>query len=146
MTKGLERSLIALIATLLSGFVHATEDDLANLKSADAAWNEAAQSRSSERIAEFYTNEAIADFGPPGPIRSKVTIAQHWSRLFSNPKYSIHWKLESAAIVDGGELGYTIGRWFEESGKGPPSGPYVAVWRKQPDGRWLVLIDTASNG
>jgi metal-dependent amidase/aminoacylase/carboxypeptidase family protein len=48
-----------------------------------------------------------------------------------------------AEIVPGTSIGYTIVRWSQHEAGVDGSRPYLAVWQKQPDGKWLVLIDTA---
>ena len=143
MKRSPQSWVILLASLLLAVEVRASETDVTGLKAADAAWNDAMQSRSHERVAGFYAKEAIADLAPGPPVHGKAAISAFWAEAFKDPKYKLHWELESAGIIEGSELGYTIGKWYQQSADGTSTGVYVAVWQKQPDARWLVLIDTA---
>lgn len=59
----------------------------------------------------------------------------------------IHWKPLRADVSDSGDLGYTWGA--AESGPtkdGPfkPYGIYVTIWKRQPDGKWKFVYDSAT--
>ena len=43
-----------------------------------------------------------------------------------------------------GQLGYSIGRWRTLGAAGPagPTGTFITIWAKQPDGTWKVRFDT----
>ncbi len=53
------------------------------------------------------------------------------------------------AVSDNGDLGYTLGT-YQSSMAGPEGEPrshegkYVAVWRKQAEGVWKVVIHSSS--
>lgn len=59
----------------------------------------------------------------------------------------IRWKPLRADVADSGDLGYTWG--VAESGEtvdGPfkPYGIYVTIWKRQPDGKWKFVYDSAT--
>jgi ketosteroid isomerase-like protein len=54
------------------------------------------------------------------------------------------WEPEFAEIAASGELGYTTGPYMlRPSRNAEPTGfgHYVSVWKRQPDGAWLVILD-----
>ena len=117
--------------------------DLAAVSAADSAWQAASMARSLERIRAFYAPNARADFPGPKPIRGIDAIADTWSKAYADTSFRLGWVMERAELVPGTTLAYTIGKWRIHTTAADTSGPYVAVWQKQADGRWLVLIDTA---
>lgn len=59
----------------------------------------------------------------------------------------IHWKPLRADVSDSGDFGYTWG--VAESGPGKdgpfkPYGIYITIWKRQPDGRWKFVYDSAT--
>ena len=87
--------LFALMLTslVLTVDVHATETDVTRLKAADAAWNDAMRSRSPDRVASFYANEAVADLAPAPPVHGKSAISAFWADAFKDPKYTLDWEI-----------------------------------------------------
>jgi ketosteroid isomerase-like protein len=75
----------------------------------------------------------------PGPAEGQRV----WSARPAN-KHRLEWAPAMAEIAGSGDLGYTVGPWrFTPEGAAAPTaqGWFITVWRKQPDGRWRVLID-----
>ena len=115
--------------------------DLAAVSAADSAWLAACIARSPERIRAFYAPNARADF-TSGLFRGVDAIAEYWSKAYADTSFYGGWTMERAELVPGTTLAYTIGTFHVHTAAAERSGPYVAVWQKQADGRWLVLIDT----
>jgi ketosteroid isomerase-like protein len=63
-----------------------------------------------------------------------------WTNYLSRPGFSLAWKADKILATESGTVAYSTGFW--NSGTTAPN-PYIAVWRKQPDGKWKVLIDAA---
>jgi ketosteroid isomerase-like protein len=60
---------------------------------------------------------------------------------------TLSWYPTVADISRTGDLGYTSGPYESRSGKaGDPvrCGNYASFWRKQPDGKWQVILDTGA--
>ena len=117
--------------------------DLPALRAADSAWNQSSLAKVPDRMAAHYAANARADFPGPEPIRGQAAIREAWTQVYADTAFRLEWTMERAEIVPGTALGYTIGRWHQHTAASDSTGPYVAVWQKRPDGRWLVLIDTA---
>lgn len=118
--------------------------DLAAVCTADSAWQAASIARSPERMRAFYAPNARADLPGPEPIRGVDAIADVLSQAYADTslRLRVGWTMERAELVPGTTLAYTIGTWRRHTAAADSSGPYFAVWQKQADGRWLVLIDT----
>ncbi len=57
---------------------------------------------------------------------------------------SLVWRTDGSGAARSGDLGYTYG-YFQDAGKpGTNTGHYVRIWKKQPDGRWLIDLEMRS--
>jgi uncharacterized protein (TIGR02246 family) len=118
---------------------------VAEIKAADAAWVEAAASKSVVRMLEFYDDEAVF-IGQDGKVITGMeNLRAAWTTFFAVPGIALSWKVHEVKASHSRDLACSYGPW--ETEQGPPgqqtkqSGTYVFVWRKQQDGRWKVLID-----
>ncbi len=62
--------------------------------------------------------------------------------------YIMTWEPKSASIAASGELGYTYGIYSYKLKKidSVLFGTYVTIWKKQPDGKWKFILQTANEG
>lgn len=112
------------------------------LRAADSSWNAASASRSVDRMMTFYAPNATADLGG-APARGFEAIRQLWTRAYADTSYMLTWVNGRAEVMAGTDLGYTIGMWTLVRSRGSQTGTYFAVWRRESNGTWKVLLDTA---
>lgn len=120
----------------------ALADDFADLVAAEKAFAADASARS--------TREAfLAALAPdgvvfaPGPANGRRV----WEARASN-KNRLEWTPELAEVSASGDLGYTSGPWrFTAAGDEKPTafGHFFSFWKKQPDGKWMLLADHGIN-
>ena len=110
------------------------------VRQADEAWAKAVASRSVEQTIALYDAEAVTA-GIMTPARGLAEIRAMWVDAFAQPDFFLTWKADKVVVTESGTIAYSGGSW-QMSGPNP-TGPYLAVWRKQADGRWKVLIDAA---
>jgi ketosteroid isomerase-like protein len=62
--------------------------------------------------------------------------------------YIMTWKPNDAAVALSGELGYTYGSYLlQPSTKDTVFyGTYVSIWKKQDDGKWKFILQSANEG
>jgi ketosteroid isomerase-like protein len=62
--------------------------------------------------------------------------------------YIMTWKPTSATVANSGELGYTYGTYLlQPSAKDTVFyGTYVSIWKKQKDGKWKFVLQSANEG
>jgi ketosteroid isomerase-like protein len=62
--------------------------------------------------------------------------------------YTMTWKPNDATVAASGELGYTFGTYLlQPSTKDTVFyGTYVSIWKKQDDGKWKFILQSANEG
>jgi ketosteroid isomerase-like protein len=111
---------------------------------ADAAWAEASASNNVEKMVAFYDPNAV--FVGTTPATSGLDqLRALWTKFFARPGYRLTWMAERVEVAASGELAFSYGPWEQtELRDGVPrtsKGTYVAVWKRQADGTWKVLVD-----
>ena len=111
----------------------------AAIRQADEAWANAVASKSVEATCAFYDPEAFTAGSAMPPASGLAGVRAMWTEFFARPGLALTWKADKVVITEPGTLAYSTGSWRNAG----MNGPYFAVWRRQPDGLWKVLIDTA---
>ena len=91
----------------------------------------------------LYAPGAVADFPGSELVRGPAAIRALWTQAYADSSFRLGWTMDRAAPLPATALAYTIGTWRQHTAAVDSTGSYFAVWQKQPDGRWLVLLDTA---
>ncbi len=62
--------------------------------------------------------------------------------------YTMTWRPKGGSVAASGELGYTFGVYTLRSKSIDTllQGSYVNIWKKQPDGKWKLLLDSGNQG
>lgn len=82
---------------------------------------------------------------PAGPVKGRLALREHYSRMFAQKDFSIRWKPFHAESSKDGTLGYTLGTavitWTDANNQPVRrDGRYLTVWRKE-NGVWKVVTD-----
>jgi uncharacterized protein (TIGR02246 family) len=142
-------SIAVFLACTLAAAVSVEEGDsgqlVAEVKAADAAWAQAAASRSVERVVDFYDEEGVFIAQDGTVISGREALRAAWTAFFDTPGMKLSWQTQVVRGAKSHDLAVSYGSW--ETEQGPPgqqtkqSGTYVFVWKKQVDGKWKVLVD-----
>ena len=124
--------------------------DLASLRQADSAFAAAASAKDLNALIAFYADDAAMMMANAPATIGREAIQKAFGDMLAAPDFSISWQATGADVSRSGDLGYTVGAYqLTVAGpKGKPvsdKGKYVTVWRKQADGTWKVVIDTANS-
>jgi ketosteroid isomerase-like protein len=62
--------------------------------------------------------------------------------------YTMTWKPNNATVAASGELGYTYGSYILQPAAKDTVfyGTYVSIWKKQDDGKWKFILQSANEG
>jgi ketosteroid isomerase-like protein len=119
----------------------------AAMKRADEAFCQAAVEHDESRFRALVADEATFGGGSPQQTRGVDAIVRSWAPFLEAGGPSLTWKPARAEVLDGAEIGYTVGTW-ERRSKTPDGrevvahGQYMTVWAKQSDGSWKAVFDT----
>jgi len=139
-------SLLLLIIFAQYGWAQSSETATERaVRAADKAWAEAAASKDVDRMLSFYDKDATFIVTTGTLISGQEELRKLWNRFFTLPGYGLTWQAAKVEVSTSGDLAYSFGSWEQtEVRDGQPrktKGTYLAVWKKQADGSWKVLID-----
>lgn len=133
--------LAAFGVTLYQTLPPAAPASEAAVRQADETWAKAVAAKSVEQTLAMYDPDAVTAGSAMFPARGVAAFRSSWASVFAQPGFNLTWRMDAVVVLESGSIAYSSGRW---SSTGPDvTGPYLAVWRKQPDGQWKVLIDAA---
>jgi len=115
-------------------------DDLAQqVRETEIAFAKTMADRDLEAFARFVAEDAVF-IGGQGPLRGREAIVEGWRTRYQGPKAPFSWTPEIVEVVGSGDLAISRGPVFDPDGK--RVGTYISTWRREPSGRWLIVIDS----
>jgi ketosteroid isomerase-like protein len=89
-------------------------------------------------FASHVAEESIF-FGSSGPTRGKAAVLADWKPFFEGAAAPFSWKPEVVEVLASGSLAHSSGPVWDAQGK--RIGTFNSIWRREADGRWLVVFD-----
>jgi ketosteroid isomerase-like protein len=93
--------------------------------------------RDLQAFGSFLAPDAI--FFGRQPLRGKAAVVAAWAQFFSGAAAPFSWRPEVVEVLTSGTLALTSGPVRDPTGK--QTGTFNSIWRREPDGRWLVVFD-----
>jgi ketosteroid isomerase-like protein len=94
--------------------------------------------RDTAAFAKFVAPEAVF-FGEKSVMRGKAAVVEGWRGLFSGPAAPFSWRPETVEVIASGTLAHSSGPVHDAKGK--QVGTFNSIWRREPNGTWLVVFD-----
>jgi ketosteroid isomerase-like protein len=94
--------------------------------------------RNFEAFGSHVSPEAIF-FGDTTVMRGKAAVLRSWRRFFDKPDPPFSWKPDVIEVLPSGMLALSSGPIFDP--KGQQVGSFSSIWRRERDGRWLIIFD-----
>jgi ketosteroid isomerase-like protein len=94
--------------------------------------------RDTAAFAGFIAPDAVF-FGETSVLRGKRAVVDGWRELFAGPAAPFSWKPEKVEVLASGALAHSSGP--VRDAKGRQIGNFNSIWRREPDGTWLVVFD-----
>jgi ketosteroid isomerase-like protein len=121
------------------------ETDTSTLIAADRDFNRAVAAKDSATLAKFYMVDAVYLPMAEPLVRGSAAIGKEWQHTVAIPGFKNVTVREGAEVS--GRLGYTWGTYrsrldLKDGTTAIEPGKWLTVWRKQDDGRWLIVVDT----
>jgi len=120
----------------------AHEELVVQVRAAETAFAATMAARDHAAFGGFIDDEAVF-FGGRGPLRGAAAVKEAWQRFFTEPAAPFSWRPEVVEVLDSGTLALTSGPVFDAEGK--HIADFNSIWRRGPDGRWLVVFDRGSD-
>ena len=114
------------------------------IRIADLELAKAVADRSLEAFVSMIDDDAI--FFGRDVSRGREAVSKAWLPFFTDGSLFLKWHPTRVEVSSSGDLGYSIGE-YERIGKDPSgkpdtaTGSYVSIWRRQPTGRWKIVLD-----
>jgi uncharacterized protein (TIGR02246 family) len=126
----------------------AVEDVVRMIRAMDREFMENVAAKEAARVAAIYAEDACILMPGRPIIRGKAEILAFWKAALDGPVDAI--TLDTTQIEVSGPVAYGLGKntirlkpggetLREEKGK------YVAIYRRQRDGEWKLVVDSYSN-
>jgi ketosteroid isomerase-like protein len=129
------------LALLVSASVFAAEtnaDLQAQVRDRERAFAKTMADRDHAAFASFVSKEAVF-IGPKAVLRGRKAVADGWKRFYEGPKAPFSWEPESVEVLDSGTLGLSSGPVRDPEGN--RVGTFSSIWRRGPDGKWMIVFD-----
>jgi ketosteroid isomerase-like protein len=116
------------------------------VKAADQAWEKAFAGHDTAAAVDAVESSGSI-LSPNAPIATgPEAIRNLFAGFYALPGMTIDWEIGDVQASSSGDMAVTRGTYqlTYNDPKGKPvvdQGKYATVWRKQPDGRWKVLLD-----
>ncbi len=117
------------------------------IRIADLELAKAVADRSLQSFVSMVDDDAV--FFGKDVSRGKDAVSKAWLPFFTDRNLFLKWHPNEVYVSSSADLGYSIGE-YERIGKdssGNPAtamGTYVSICRKQPDGKWKIVLDIGS--
>jgi len=139
------RALLLLLAIVVAASaapapaVAATPSDLAEeVRAAEVAFADSMAARDLDAFSALVAEEAVF-FSGNNVLRGRAAVVAGWKPLFSGAEAPFSWAPESVEVLESGTLAFSSGPIRDPAGK--RVGTFNSIWRREPDGRWLVTFD-----
>lgn len=109
-----------------------------DLRATETAFAKTMADRDLKAFATFIAEDAVF-FGGNEALRGREAIVAGWARFFQDKAAPFAWTPQDVFVLSSGQLGLSSGPVYG------PDGTQVSffnsTWRREPDGRWLVVLD-----
>ena len=142
---------IALMATACNQPADTHDADVQALKDNEAQWNQDWASKSADKIASHYADDAVLIVPGMAPTTGKDAILNSLKGMVSDPAMSLKFQASKVEVAKSGDLGYTQGSYTLRVTDAQTKkviddhGSFVTAYRKQADGTWKAVSDIASS-
>lgn len=72
-------------------------------------------------------------------LRGKAAVVESWKRFFEGAPAPFSWQPDEVVVIGDGQLALSTGPVHDATGK--LVARFRSVWRREVDGRWLIVLD-----
>jgi ketosteroid isomerase-like protein len=116
-------------------------DRTEEVRATEIAFAKAFADRDAKKFFSYLADDAQF-LGRQKTMRGKQEVIAGWSGFFKSAVAPFRWQPERVVTNAAGDLGFTNGPVFDETGA--QIGTFTSTWVRQPDGSWKILFDGGS--
>jgi uncharacterized protein (TIGR02246 family) len=103
-----------------------------------------------EGCISFFADDALALYSNTPILAGKDAIRENWRATFAQPGFAMSGQPSKIEVSRGGDLAYVQGTYSTtvNDAAGKPKvdkGKYLVIYKKQPDGKWKLVVDTGNS-
>jgi ketosteroid isomerase-like protein len=132
----LKLHLVLLLAAAL--FAQPDASLTEQVRRAEIAFAKTMADRDHAGFSSFLADEAIF-VGPNRVLRGAKEVAAGWKRFYEGRQAPFSWAPEQVQVLDSGTLALSSGPVRNPAGK--RVGTFNSVWRREPGGKWKIVLD-----
>jgi ketosteroid isomerase-like protein len=136
----MRRNLFLLLLVFLALPVSAA-DRTEEVRATEMAFAKAFADRDAKKFFSYLADDAQF-LGRRNIMRGKQEVIAAWSEFLKPAVAPFRWQPERVVTNAVGDLGFTNGPVFDETGA--QIGTFTSTWVRQPDGSWKILFDGGS--
>ena len=154
MKKALSLACVAGIAMMMAACNQTADThdaDVQAIKNLETTWNQDYSSKNAERLAAYYSDDAVLMAPGMAPAAGKDAIHTMVAQMTTDPALTLKFQASKIDTSKSGDLAYSQGS-YTMTMTNPATkqvdndhGSYVTVYHKQADGSWKVVSDIATS-
>jgi ketosteroid isomerase-like protein len=129
---------VMMLVGATAGAQHLLEERRAEVFAAERAF---ARSMAERDLAAFgrHVAEDSVFFAGNAALRGRTAVLEGWRAFFDGPTAPFSWEPDQVEVLESGELALSTG--LVKNPDGVVTARFNSIWRRQADGRWLVVFD-----
>jgi ketosteroid isomerase-like protein len=136
------RALLALLLAVVTGLGAApAQDASAQVWAAERAFARSMAERDFAAFGRLVADDSVF-FAGRQALRGKAAVLAGWKAFFDGAAAPFSWEPDQVEVLASGDLALSSGP--VRNPKGEVVARFNSIWKRQPDGRWLVVFDKGS--
>jgi ketosteroid isomerase-like protein len=133
---------LAAVAVLLTTFSSGAQLPLdtrrAEVFAAERAFARSMAERDFAAFGRYVADDTVF-FSGTTALRGRAAVLTAWQPFFAGPTAPFSWDPDQVEVLESGDLALSTG--LVKNPEGVVTARFNSIWRRQPDGRWLVVFD-----
>jgi ketosteroid isomerase-like protein len=139
MSRGITTVAAVTLAFAAAAAAQSNADLKEQVRATETAFAKTMADRDFAAFSKFLAEDTVFFGRADVPLRGSTAVATAWKRYYEGAAVPFAWAPEAVEVLESGDLGFSSGPVLDPAGD--RVGTFNSVWRRQPDGRWLIVFD-----